>query len=67
MITKARLIDEIRQVNSAVGPDWLGRFSDAELQSYLDHLQISLEPRGATSSWVRRPETPAVMVFAARE
>jgi hypothetical protein len=60
-MSKSQLIDEIQQINRSAGRDWLVLFDIAALRSYLDHLQVAIEPRGGSSVWVRRAETPAII------
>ncbi|MGH7291556.1 MAG: hypothetical protein ACREJT_10125 [Myxococcota bacterium] len=61
MLTKIQIIDAIHQLNRTATPDWLARFDSVRLHRYLDHLQVTLEPRGRTSIWVRPRETRAVV------
>jgi len=61
MMTKSQLIDAIQQINPGARAEWLGVFGVPDLRVYLDHLQITLEPRGAASRWVRRGDTRAVV------
>ncbi len=59
MISKAQIIDAIQQLNRSARRDWLDMFALPALRRYLDHLEVTLEPRG--SVWVRPDETPAVI------
>ena len=59
MISKAQIIDAIQQLNRSARRDWLDMFARPALRRYLDHLELTLEPRG--SVWVRPGETPAVV------
>lgn len=67
MVSRQQLIAEIRVVNPSADRTWLGRFDDAQLETYRDHLQLLLEPRGRHSVWRRRPETPAIMIHEPSE
>jgi hypothetical protein len=59
MLTKKQLIDGITEINPSADLSWLDDFADDELQRYLDHLQLTIEPRG--TSWMRTHETTAVV------
>ena len=59
MLTKQQLIDGITEINSSADLSWLDDFEDGELQRYLDHLQVTIEPRG--TSWLRTNETSAIV------
>jgi hypothetical protein len=59
MLTKQQLIDGITEINPSADLRWLDDFEDDELQKYLDHLQLTIEPRG--TSWMRTHETTAVV------
>jgi hypothetical protein len=61
MIDKALVIDEIQRINPSAGRDWLAIFDYTALRLYLDHLQLTLEPRGRSSVWRRRGETSAIV------
>ena len=61
MTNKAQIIDAIQQVNQSARRDWLNRFAAPALRRYLDHLQLTLEPRGRASIWVRPGDTHALI------
>ena len=61
MLSKTRVINAIVQLNRSAPPDWLNKFAVAALQRYLDHLEVTIEPRGRASVWTRSGETPAVV------
>ncbi len=58
---KITLIDSIRQINCSARPDWLSGFDAPALRLYLDHLRMTLEPRGRGHGWIRRGDTPAIV------
>ncbi|TVQ61026.1 MAG: hypothetical protein EA379_07010 [Phycisphaerales bacterium] len=58
---RRRLVEQITLVNRTADTRWLGSFDDDALESYLDHLHASSEPRGRAAVWVRRGETPAIV------
>jgi hypothetical protein len=59
-LTQEQLVDRIRTLNPSAPSGYLMGFRREALASYLDHLQLTLQPRGRTS-WVRRSETPAIV------
>ena len=61
MLDKDRLIDLILETNPSSSRDWLMEFRPEQLRSYLDHLEMTLEPRGRNSRWARPGDTPAVV------
>lgn len=61
MPDKQRLIEMIQEINPTAAVDWLERFDAGALRDYLDHLQLTLEPRGRRSSWIRRGDSPPVV------
>jgi hypothetical protein len=61
MLDKNHLIDLILKSNPGCSRDWLDQFSADQLRSYLDHLEITMEPRGRNSRWARPGDTPAVV------
>jgi hypothetical protein len=61
VLTKNQIISAIQQVNRTVSTDWLAGFDASSLMRYLDHLQMTLEPRGRESTWMRPGETRAVV------
>ncbi len=60
-LTREQLTEHIRALNPSAPADWLDQFDDEALAHYLDHLQTAMEPRGRSSRWVRRGETPAIV------
>ena len=61
MLNKTQTIVAIQEINRSVSRDWLDVFDVSALRYYLDHLQQTIQPRGAESFWIRRGETPAVV------
>ena len=61
MLTKEQLIDGIQRINAAADREFLESFDWHALRRYLDHLQITLEPRGLESRWKRPGDTAAVV------
>ena len=54
-MSKEQIIDEIRKHNSTAPAEFLLRFSDAELRTYLARLTRLQGHRGPDTSWVRKP------------
>lgn len=67
MVSKTKLIDEIQTINPSAERDWLLVFDQNALKSYLDHLQLTLEPRGRNSVWRRTHETAAIVTRRPRD
>ncbi|NBX24668.1 MAG: hypothetical protein EBQ99_01220 [Planctomycetes bacterium] len=61
MLTKEQLIESIQRINAAADRVFLQQFDWHALRRYLDHLQITLEPRGLESRWKRPGDTAAVV------
>jgi hypothetical protein len=59
MLNKLQVIEGIREINPTARLDWLGRFDLGALRRYLEHLEVTLEPRG--TCWERCGDTPAVV------
>lgn len=54
------LMDDILRINRSATTDFLSRFGDKALRTYLDHLEATLKPRGRDAVWVRPGDTAAV-------
>ena len=61
MLTKPQLIQSNQEINNSAREDWLAMFEISALNRYLDHLQITLEPRGSSSRWVRPNDAPVIV------
>ncbi len=53
MMTKQQMIEAIRQRNRSAQQEFLVRFDEASLRSYLDRLTVVAGRRGRDSIWVR--------------
>jgi hypothetical protein len=53
-MSKRQLIDEIRQYNLSVQPQFLAQFDDAALKQYLEHLKSAQNKHIRIGGWVRR-------------
>jgi hypothetical protein len=69
VLNRARVVDAIMTVNKTVAREYLERFEDASLRTYLLHLETASRPRGQRSvkGWVRPAETPALTAHEAPE
>ena len=59
MTSRSKVIDAIQQINRSAQRHWLESFDTPALKRYLDHLELTLEPRGRRSVWVRSPDSRA--------
>ncbi|MCA9290836.1 MAG: hypothetical protein KDA25_06895 [Phycisphaerales bacterium] len=59
MLNKTDLITGIQKFNRSARTDWLERFDASALGQYLDHLRLTIQPRG--SRWVRLGDTAAIV------
>lgn len=64
-LTPAQLVERIIDLNPTAEPAFLARFQPKALADYLDHLALTREPRGKSSTWVRRRGEPAICARAA--
>lgn len=63
---RAQLISSILEKNPSASLEFLGRFPEPALKDYLDHLELTAEPRGLGRGWVRRTGAPAIVTRVAR-
>jgi len=61
MQTKDQLMEAIQRINTAAERSFLQAFEWHALRRYLDHLHLTLEPRGGESRWKRNGDTAAVV------
>lgn len=60
-MSKKRIIDAIREHNRSAEADFLSRFNERSLTSYLLRLTHLKDRRGPSTWWVREGDTPAVV------
>ena len=60
-MSKDQMIDRIRQCNQSARPEFLTRFDEPTLNSYLRRLTSLHNQRGRDSVWVRDGSSPAVV------
>jgi hypothetical protein len=58
-MSKHQMIEAIREVNRSVGLEFLQRFDESALESYLRRLNLIRASRGRDSTWVRTGPSPA--------
>ena len=53
-MSKRQLIDEIRQYNTSVQPQFLAQFDETALKQYLEHLESASRKHVRIAGWVRK-------------
>lgn len=53
MLTREQLVSAILAINVTAAVDFLAKFDTVDLRRYLERLQLTKEPRGRESRWVR--------------
>ncbi len=61
-MTKDQLAAAIMSINPSAAVEFLMSFDVLDLRRYLEHLELTREPRGRSSVWLRPGDTPAVAV-----
>jgi hypothetical protein len=61
VLNKPQAIDAIIRINRTATREFLERFEVPALYRYLNHLQLTQEPRGPHSRWQREPHSPAIV------
>lgn len=59
-MSKQKMIEQIQQKNRSASPEFLARFDELALGSYLRRLNTVSGHRGKGSVWVREGTTPAI-------
>lgn len=62
MSKKEKLVQDIRNENPTAHVDFLMGFNENALTDYLDHLRYKAKPRNEFVMWIRRHETPAMLM-----
>jgi hypothetical protein len=60
-LSREQVVDQILTINHSATADYLAQFREGELNTYLDHLLNSQEPRGRHARWDRPGDAPAIM------
>lgn len=61
-MTKDQLAAAIMSINPSAAVEFLLSFDIRDLRRYLEHLEMTREPRGRHSVWLRPGDTPAIAV-----
>jgi len=59
-MSKQQMIEQIQQRNRSASPEFLERFDERALQTYLRRLTTVAGHRGRGSVWVREGSAPAI-------
>lgn len=60
-LSREQVVDHILTINHSATAEYLAQFAERELNTYLDHLLNSQEPRGRFARWDRPGDAPAIM------
>lgn len=61
VLSREQVVDQILTINHSATADYLAQFAERELNTYLDHLLNTQEPRGRHARWDRPGDAPAIM------
>jgi hypothetical protein len=61
-LTREQVVERIITINPTAAVEFLARFTDVSLSSYLQRLQAAQGPRGPEARWVRQGDTPGIMM-----
>lgn len=61
-LTQPQILERILAINPSANLRYLSRFRADRLVDYLDHLICSRQPRGREARWLRRGDTPAILM-----
>lgn len=64
-LSREQMIEQIRAMNPGASHEYLERFQTPALSLYLEHLNVTQEPRGTV--WNRPGDTPAILTRNPRE
>lgn len=62
-----QLVDRIMELNPSASGQFLVNFRREALRDYLDHLVCTSAPRGRGARWLRRGDTPGIIVRDPRD
>ncbi|QQE10105.1 hypothetical protein JD969_11320 [Planctomycetota bacterium] len=65
-MSKEQMIQAIRNRNRTAKPEYLGDFTESDLQQYLMRLTSVHGRRGRNSRWIRNTTSPAVITRIAQ-
>ena len=60
-LSREQVVDQIISINRSATAEYLQQFEQRSLDTYLDHLISSQQPRGQHARWDRPGDTPAMM------
>lgn len=60
-LTREQVVGQILTINHSATAEYLSQFAERELNTYLDHLLNTQEPRGRHARWDRPGDAPAIM------
>ncbi len=60
-LSREQVVDQIISINRSATAEYLAQFEQKSLNTYLDHLIASQQPRGPHARWDRPGDTPAMM------
>ena len=60
-LSRQQVVDQIISINRSATVQYLDQFEQKSLDTYLDHLLSSQQPRGRNSRWDRPGDAPAIM------
>ncbi|MBL4697374.1 MAG: hypothetical protein JKX70_00930 [Phycisphaerales bacterium] len=60
-LSREQVVDQIISINRSATAEYLEQFEQRSLDTYLDHLISSQQPRGRHARWDRPGDTPAMM------
>jgi hypothetical protein len=55
------LVEMIVAINAGADREWLAGFDAYDLHRYLQHLEVTQEPREHAKPWIRLGDTPAIV------
>ncbi len=60
-LSREQTVEQIISINRSATAQYLDQFEQRSLDTYLDHLLNSQQPRGRHARWDRPGDTPAMM------
>ncbi|MEX0876003.1 MAG: hypothetical protein WD114_00970 [Phycisphaerales bacterium] len=60
-LSREQVVDQIISINRSATVEYLAQFEQKSLDTYLDHLLSSQQPRGGNARWDRPGDAPAIM------
>ncbi len=60
-LSREQVVDQIISINRSATAEYLEQFEQRSLDTYLDHLLASQQPRGRNARWDRPGDAPSMM------